>query len=272
LPRLAEQRVDGGFEIVAIDSGSRDATRELLAAAGARVLGIEQREFGHGRTRNRAAREAQGELFVFLSQDALPDDEKFLAELARSLDDPRTAGAFARVLPNEDDDPLTARTVLDAAEASTEAFVHELGAGELASGRDLARRVRFNNVASCIRAAALREIPFPDVEFGEDSAWAELALRAGWRIRFAPLAIVRHAHRYSMRSAFARYKIDAEFQRRVHGVRVRPSLVSVLRGIAYEVRADLRHVRATRASLAHLVRSPFLRGAQVLGQWRGSRG
>src|SRR5262245_41377034 len=40
LPALAAQELDGGFEIVAVDSGSTDASRELLETAGARVRSI----------------------------------------------------------------------------------------------------------------------------------------------------------------------------------------------------------------------------------------
>lgn len=267
LPRLAEQRIDGGFEIVAIDSDSKDKTRELLEAAGASVERIEQREFKHGATRNRAASRARGEFLVFLSQDALPRGVDFLAKLVAAFDDEKIAGVTCRILPHASDDPLTARTVLDAPEASSEPRTLE---GVSKKRRD--DDVRFNDVASAIRASVFRELPFPDVAFGEDVAWADLALARGWRVRFAPECVVFHAHRYSPRQAFERYKIDAEFQRVVHDRRVRPSLVSVLKGIAYEVRRDWSFVRRERAPWTALWRSPFLRAAQVFGQYVGSRG
>src|SRR6185436_8120242 len=141
LPALARQQVDGGFEIVAIDSSSTDRSRELLEQAGVRMQRIEQREFGHGVTRNRLAGMARGEILVFLSQDALPEGERFLATLAAAFDDPRTAGACARILPHEDDDPLTARTVLDAPEAGAEARVFE-GKGVDACFNDVAAAIR----------------------------------------------------------------------------------------------------------------------------------
>jgi rhamnosyltransferase len=266
LPRLAEQQFEGGFEIVAIDSDSVDGTRSLLEAAGASVERIEQREYKHGATRNRAAARARGEFLVFLSQDALPRDAHFLASIVAAFDDEKTAGVTCRILPHASDDPLTARTVLDAPEASSEPRTIE---GPRKDRRD---EVRFNNVASAIRARVFREIPFPDVAFGEDVAWADLALARGWRLCFVPESVVFHAHRYTPSQAFARYKIDAAFQRTVHDRRVRPSLVSVVKGIAYEMRRDWRFVRREKASLWALWRSPFLRAAQVFGQYVGSRG
>jgi len=260
LPALARQEIAGGSEIVAVDSGSQDRSRELLVQAGARVERIQPFEFGHGRTRNQLARMARGERLVFLSQDALPRDPVTIAILAGALDDERTAGAFARVLPGPDEDPLSARTVLDHADASAEPWVGEPGTSE----------VRFNDVASCVRRETLLALPFPDVEFGEDVAWARLALEAGWRIRFEPRAVVLHAHRYTPTEAFERYRVDAAFQREHRGRIVRPHVLSMLKGIAHELRRDVAYV-ARHGGWVHLVRAPMLRIAQVRGQRAGSR-
>ena len=278
LPALAAQELGGnpgeGFEILAVDSGSKDRSAELLERAGARVGRVEQRAFRHGATRNLAARGAKGEILVFLSQDALPRGADFLAALAAPFADPRVAGAYARILPHEEDDPLTARTVLSAPEASAEGETRELPRGTSLGSLDDGTRARlcgFNDVASAIRRSVFEAIPFPDVDFGEDVAWAARALEAGWRIRFEPRAVVLHSHRYSPSRAYERYRVDAAFHRRHFHRRLRPSLLSVARGVAHEVREDWRHV-ARHGGFAHLVRSPFLRAAQVLGQYAGSRG
>lgn len=276
LPALEAQHAWGECELVAIDSSSRDASVELLRAAGASVEVIPKEAFGHGRTRNALAARARGRHLVFLSQDALPAGPEFLDELVRPLEEEGVAGAYARLLPHEDDDPLTARTVLSAPEARSEApELPELAPDELwrAGGAARLERLRFSNVASAVRAEVLREHPFPEVPFGEDFAWAARVAEAGWRVRFAPRAVALHAHRYSPAQAFERYRLDAAFHRAVHGHRLRPSLASVLRGVAWELREDLRFLARSRgASWAHALRAPGLRTAQVLGQYWGSRG
>jgi rhamnosyltransferase len=275
LPALRAQTLWGESEMRVVDSDSSDCTRQILRREGIPVTRIEKRDFRHGATRNLLAGQARGELCVFLTQDALPDGPEFLAELVKALEDPGIAGSTARVLPHAEDDPLTARTVLAAPEASEEAWTGQLDGdprGWPGSAGARAELLRFNNVASCIRASALAEIPFPDVAFGEDVAWAARALTRGWRLAFAARAVVRHAHRYGPAQAFERYRIDAAFHRQVHGHRVRPSLASVVRGFVYEVRADLRFVGESGRGFHHLLRSPGLRGAQVLGQYFGSRG
>lgn len=277
LPALTAQEVEGGFEIVAIDSSSTDGTRELLERAGASVEVIAKTAFRHGATRNQAAARARGEFLVFLSQDVMPRDPCMLAELVRPFVDARTAGVYARVLPFAEDDPLTARTVLELPEAGDQPFERDLdrvaGIQQL-SGAERATFVRFNNVASSVRRAVFERIPFPDLPFGEDFAWAARVLTAGHRIRFAPDAVVYHAHAYGPAKAYERYRVDAAFHRLVHGHRLRPTLTSALRGFAYEVVADWRFVASTdrRGRALAALRSPFLRAAQVLGQYVGSHG
>ena len=278
LPALARQEGVGETELLAIDSSSSDGTVDLLREAGAAVEVIPQADFGHGKTRNALARRARGEYFVFLSQDVLPAGPDFLAELVRPMDEePRVAGTYGRILPHPEDDPLTARTVLHAPEASEcSRPLEPLSAEEVWAlpPEERAERLRFNNVASAVRASVFREIDFPEVPFGEDFAWAARVLTAGHEVRFAPRSVAHHAHRYSPREAFARYKLDAAFHREIHGLRLRPSWFSVLRGVGYEVREDLLFVLRERGvgGLFHLLRSPGLRGAQVLGQFWGSRG
>jgi GT2 family glycosyltransferase len=172
---------------------------------------------------------------------------------------------------------LTRRTALEAPEASSEARARDLDGLDGVHQLDPEQRVeylRFSNVASAIRASVFRQIPFPDLAFGEDFAWAARALTAGWRLRFVPASVVYHAHRYTPRGIFERYRVDAAFHRLIHGHQVRPSAFSAARGFLYEVRQDLRFLRehAQRGRALGALRSPVLRGAQVLGQYVGSHG
>ena len=286
LPALRMQALPGGLELRVTDSSSDDGTQELLRSEaqsaqwnskdlrGLRLETISRADFHHGRTRNELARQARGEFLVFLSQDALPQGEDFLQKLLLPFDDERVAGVTARVLPQPSDDPLTQRTVLADVQASSTAQVRCLeGAGSFDALDGPARldMLRFNNVASAIRTRAFREFPFPDVDFGEDFAWAARVLNAGWKIAFEPQALVLHSHRYGPRSAFERYRVDAQFHANIHRHPLRPSLASAVRGIGYEVWADLGFVLKRGCAPWHLLRSPGLRIGQVLGQWRGSR-
>jgi len=274
LPVLAAQEVAGGLEIVALDSESRDGTLEVLKKAGVRTASIAQKDFGHGLARNRLGSMARGEWLVFLSQDALPVGRDFVETLIAPLADPDVAGVWARNLPPPSDDALTVRSLLASIESSPISRQVKLPEGQCLADLAPAERVsltRFNNVASAMGRATLQAQPFPEVPFGEDSAWAARVLGAGRSLAYVAEAVVLHTHRYGPRSAFDRYRQDAAFLRDVHGLIVRPSLWSVLRGVAFELREDLRYLRSEGGSLGDWVRAPGLRLGQVLGQWRGSR-
>lgn len=276
LPALDAQVFEGVVERLAIDSSSQDGTVGLLREAGFDVEVIEKRDFGHGSTRNALAARARGTWLVFLSQDASPIGTDFLTRIVAAAQAEDVAGVTARVLPRDSDDALTARTVLEAPEGSDAPDERRLRGGAESllrmSGKERAEILRFNNVASCIRRSVLAELPFPDVPFGEDVAWAARVLKAGWTLRHEPKAVVAHAHRYGPRSAFERYRSDAAFHIEFHGHRVRRSIFSCLKGIAYELKSDLAFVRRTGSGWASLLRAPWLRSAQVLGQYVGSRG
>lgn len=87
-PRAASTALD----VVVVDGGSRDATRELARAGGARVI-----ECAPGRARQLQAglEAATGEVVLFLHADTLLP-RGWRAAVARALDDARcAAGAFA---------------------------------------------------------------------------------------------------------------------------------------------------------------------------------
>ena len=62
---LEAVRAQGDVELLVIDSGSRDRSRELARAAGAELIEIAPEEFGHGRTRNLGAERAPATSWCF---------------------------------------------------------------------------------------------------------------------------------------------------------------------------------------------------------------
>jgi GT2 family glycosyltransferase len=69
-------------ELIVVDSGSRDRTRELAVGWGARLREIPSASFSHSGARNLAAAQAAGNFLLFTVQDALPPSPRWLAELA----------------------------------------------------------------------------------------------------------------------------------------------------------------------------------------------
>lgn len=201
LPRLLEAlrraRQAVPLEIVAIDSGSTDGTPALLASAGAMVLDLGGRPFGHGSARNRAIAASAGEIVLLLTQDVEPEGDGWLKPLLAAFDEPMVAGAFGRQIPR--------------AASAEETFLAESNYGPVPRHIRLEDAARFGPGATLFSSAfgALRRrvwdaIPLPDIVMSEDQAWGLAALRAGHELRYVPQAAVYHGHRFSLARAFRR--------------------------------------------------------------------
>jgi rhamnosyltransferase len=275
------RRQQGDFdlvEVLAVDSGSTDGTLEILARHDVRVLRIAPQEFGHGRTRNLAARAATGDVVVYLTQDASPANDRWLAALVRGLEeDPLLAGVWSRHEPRPGCHPMEWRTL-------AEFPLFQDGRPRVSSARgnpDYAAHPEqyywFSNNSSAIRRAVLLRWPFPEVEFAEDQAWARLVLEAGFRTALVPESLILHSHAYSAWTNLQRNFDHARAMAEDLGQRHAFGIGDVLRAAVRETRRDVafwaRLRGRTRARVAARWAAPALAyhlGA-FGGRWLGLR-
>ncbi len=96
------------WDLWVTDSGSTDGSFEFIEALAKdfsvplHLDRIHTVEFDHGDTRNRLAARSAGDLLVFLTQDAIPTGNTWLADLAAEFEDPLVAGSPCRNLPRQD--------------------------------------------------------------------------------------------------------------------------------------------------------------------------
>jgi glycosyltransferase involved in cell wall biosynthesis/GT2 family glycosyltransferase len=184
-------------EVLVIDSGSSDRSREIAREGGAELIEIEPADFGHGRTRNLGAERTTGELICFLTQDAEPVHGWLGAYRDAFGLGQRIGAAYGPHLPRKETSPMIAREL-------TEFF-----AGFSPDGAPVVERgdgpVFLSNVNACYRRDCWAEIRFPDVPYAEDQAFARAMLAAGWRKAFHPQAAVLHAHDYGAVEFMRRY-------------------------------------------------------------------
>jgi O-antigen biosynthesis protein len=260
---LAAVRAQDDVELLVIDSGSRDQSREIARSAGANLIEIAPDQFGHGRTRNLGAERSSGELICFLTQDAVPEPG-WLAAYREAFElDEHVGAAFGPHLPDEDTSPMIAREL-------TEFFAGFSPNG----GPTLHRRgdlTFLSNVNACYARSCWQQIRFPEIEYAEDQAFGRAMLEAGWIKVFHPGAAVRHAHDYGPVEFMKRYFDEYRGLREASG-HVEPLAP---RAAAREVRADARWMRErgwpAGRRLRWLARSAVHHGGRRAASALGSR-
>lgn len=200
LDRLAVQSLRAD-EIIVIDSSSDDDTVAIAHQAGCRVEVIDRSEFGHGRTRNRAAEIAEGDVLVFMTQDAMPCDERFLDHLTRPIREAAAAATYARQIAPPEATPL-------------ETFGRDFNypaVGEVRTSADVPRMgikaFFLSNVAAAYDRKAWDEAGrFDDsVIMNEDMLLCARLLRSGRAVAYQADAAVYHGHDYTLGEQFRRY-------------------------------------------------------------------
>ena len=187
-------------EVVVIDSSSADNTVAVSESYGAKTIPIKKEDFNHGRARNLAASHTNGDIIVFLTQDALPFDAYSIERLTAPIKN-NVAASYGRQMPEDIAKPTekfarcfnypetpVVRGIEDAAKSGIKTFF-------------------FSNVFSAMRRHEFEMVGgFPeDLIMFEDMIFAAKLMLKGYRIAYTPDAKVIHSHDYSWGEQFHRY-------------------------------------------------------------------
>jgi GT2 family glycosyltransferase len=200
LPGLFRQRGIETCEVLAIDSGSTDGSLELLRQFPIHVKQIPGCEFHHARTRNLAASLSQGQILIFLSQDAVPTSETWLTSLVSNFNDPKVGAVYGRQLPR----PHSSRErqdVLDTVYGDKKLIKDPTQPNRMGY-----RFYHFSDANAAIRRTVWEQVRFPeDLKVFEDLGIAKRILDRGWQIVYDPKAAVVHSHTHSTLGLLKRY-------------------------------------------------------------------
>jgi glycosyltransferase involved in cell wall biosynthesis len=278
LAALSTQTVE--HELLVCDSGSRDGSVEAARAHGARVLEISPALFSHGGTRNLLMSEASGSRVALLTQDAEPEDERWLERLLGGFElAPDVGIVFGPYTPRPQASPAVRAELtawFDSLASDGGPSVERLTEQErqtLPARRLIGRRGFFTDANACLLRSAWERAPFREVAYAEDRVLAIDMLRAGYAKAFVPDAGVLHSHDYTALEELRRCFDEWRGLREVYGWcepakaayllhQLRGQLGLARRELA---RADILPARRTRLLAAIALRQTVRQTGAILG-------
>lgn len=265
------------YEIIVIDSGSKDGTLEVIAGyPSVRVIQIPPSEFGHGRTRNLGIAETSGDYVAFLTHDAIPNDPYWLTNLVRPMEtQPSIAGVFGRHIAHDGAKPCVTRDLqLHFEGLRTFGEVLRIDDGERYQRDPGYRQVLhfYSDNNSCMRKSVWRDIPYPDVNYAEDQLWAKMIIERGHSKGYAHDAVVRHSHDYGVIETFRRSFDESSALKSLFGYILASSYRSALRNGYACAKRDFRYtLKAAGGGLGAASHVAFCNVAKQLGYLLGSK-
>lgn len=159
----------------------------------AEVHHVKATEYDHGGTRRMGAELSDAEYMVFMTQDAIPADERLLENLYHAMWDKDVAVAYARQLPYADCNALDAYTrsfnYPEESRRKTQSDIEMMGI----------KAFFCSDVCAIYRKKDYLELGgFPEKAiFNEDMIFARKVLDAGKTVYYAAEARVYHSHNYT---------------------------------------------------------------------------
>ena len=168
-------------------------TRKLLGVKRATVTTLPRNRYDHGGTRNKGAELSDAPYILFMTQDAVPHDDRLIEELLAAVKRDGVSTAYARQLANDE-------------VGAIERYIREFNypdTGIVKSKDDIGRlgiKTYFcSNVCAIYRHDVYDEVGgfVRHTIFNEDSIMAANTVNAGYRIAYVAEASVIHAHKYT---------------------------------------------------------------------------
>jgi cellulose synthase/poly-beta-1,6-N-acetylglucosamine synthase-like glycosyltransferase len=170
------------FEIIVADNNSTCGLEKVRSVVAGRAEVVLAQEQGAGPARNAAARKAKGDVLAFIDSDCVPRAD-WLTKGVAALRSADFIGGRVDVLPNTPGELSAAEAFETVFAFDFESYISEKGF--TGSGNMFVRREVFEAVGGFRKTVS------------EDMEWSHRARACGFRLAYAPAAIVGHPARRS---------------------------------------------------------------------------
>ena len=192
-------------EIIVVDSESDDDTLDIVKKfEEVKIIPIKRKDFDHGGTRDMALRKSKGDFVLFLTQDALPLDENYIAGIIKPFKDEKVAVVSGKQVARAD------ATIM-------EKCVREFNYPDESNVRtkdDIKRLGIKTFFCSDVCSAYNKSIYLKlggfehPLKTNEDMFFAASAINAGFKVCYAADAKVIHSHNLTLKEQYQRNYIQ----------------------------------------------------------------
>jgi glycosyltransferase involved in cell wall biosynthesis len=191
----SQQMGDLSKEVIIVDSGSQDRTREIAESYGCRILHISKEEFTFGRSLNIGCAAATGEYLAFVSGHCVPATDTWLVNLIKPLRENQCVYSYGRQMGNEQS-KFSERQLFNK-------YYPEVS--------QLPQQGFFCNNANAALKFEVWEVNHFNEELTglEDMELAKRLVERGYKIGYVADAPIYHIHEETWRTVHRRYEREA---------------------------------------------------------------
>ena len=248
--KLLVQDYKDSWEIVIIDSESSDDSinqiQELFnnSKIPFKLITINKIDFQHGKTRNQAIKQSSGDIILLLTQDSVPVRDDWLSTMVKAFEDKSIAGVFGRHIAHINHPKLIQRDLDLHFERMNELPIRKIiDWNEYENNISLRQKLHFfSNNNSGLRRSVWKEIPFPNVDFGEDQTWAKKTIEAGYSLAYQNDSLVYHSHYFSMFELYRRTIIEIKFFDNYFNYKFRINFYTAIKKNISDTSRDVRYL------------------------------
>lgn len=195
------------IEIKFILTESKDNSDKILNKLNLSYDEILLKDFSHSLVREKAGFEGKGDILVFITQDVKINNEDWLYELVKGIENSECEAAFSRQIAY--DNHTIERYTREINYPDNSRVVSKYDIGKLGL-----MTFFFSDASSAIRKDIFLELNGYDnknLPTNEDMYFAYKLIMNGYRIKYEANSIVTHSHEFSCKETFNRYKDIGKF-------------------------------------------------------------
>ena len=185
---------------------STDNTEKYLENNKIDYRKIKKEEFSHSLVREKEAFESDAEIVVFITQDVVIEDELWLYNLVKDIDNTEIVATYSRQLTKYNNLEKYTResNYPDKDIIKTKEDIDKYGL----------KTFFFSDAASAINTKVFKELNGYDnknLPISEDMYIAYKIIMNGYKIKYCADSVVYHSHNFTLKEIYERYKLTGKF-------------------------------------------------------------